>query len=456
MNENLSRIVADLFAKAKEGEDLSSGINRVRDEIKTVIESETTIFGKFHALAESFREVIPEEKQRYHAAIKALLTTSKLSRQEIVAAVNIQLNELKILEKLLIPALPGWRDELKAKEAKSQEMRNEISRLREKTAQLEKEEKEIANRMASQENEMERVEKAMREVFTDIGAEITSIKTHVEELTAESAVSQPVPDEDFAVRDFSAEKKKQMSNVGQSSSRPDIKSQKICPMCGGQMSFSMIGKMWQCYSCAYEELEKDEVQVKYGEKSEHTNSPEPTPASELKKKCPMCGGQMDFYISEGKWQCYSCGHEEEGKDEVQVNIGEKSERTIAPEPGPDSEQKKKCPMCGGQMDFYISEGKWQCYSCGFEYLEKDEAQGKREEKNKHSSKLEALPASEPIFDLSSVKRDSDGYRESTKESSPPAKKPSKNKPCPSCGKTMYWYESEKVWECRNCGYEKRI
>ena len=191
MNEGLSRLVAGLLAQAKGGEDLSSGINRVRTVIKKVIEGEDTIFGKLHALVESFREVIPEEKQRYQAAIKALSTTSKLSRQEIVTAVNNQLEELKILEKLLISALPQAPEELKAMEARSQEMRNEISRLREKIAQLEKEEKEIADSMAGREKETSVLEKAIREVFTDIGAEITSIKKKVEELPEKVLHSSP-------------------------------------------------------------------------------------------------------------------------------------------------------------------------------------------------------------------------------------------------------------------------
>lgn len=80
---------------------------------KKVIEGENTIFGKFRELVESFEEIIPEENQRYHAAIKALSTTSKLSRQEIVKAVNIQLEELKPLEKSLMSALPAGATSLR-------------------------------------------------------------------------------------------------------------------------------------------------------------------------------------------------------------------------------------------------------------------------------------------------------------------------------------------------------
>ena len=281
--ENLSRIVADLFVKSKGGEELSSKIHRLRDEIKKVIESEDTIFGKFRELVESFEEIIPEEKQRYNAAIKALSTTSKLSRQEIVKAVNNQLEELKILEKGLMPALPGWRDELKVMEAKSREMRDEISKLREKIGRLESEEKGILNGMAAREKEMELVEKAVGELFTDIGAEITYIKKRVEEFTAESAASQPIPPRDSIKSDIPGEEKEggeQKSEIRESSAPQDTEWQKKCPMCGGQMNFHIQDEMWMCYSCAYEELKKDEVQGKSEEKSEHTNAPKPTPASE--------------------------------------------------------------------------------------------------------------------------------------------------------------------------------
>ena len=260
MNEILSRIVADLFDKSK-GE-LSPKIHCLRDEIKKVIESEETIFGKFRGLVESFRDIIPDEKQRYNAAIKALSTTSKLSREEIVQAVNNQLEELKILEKGLMPALPDWRNELKIMEATTQEIRGEIAKLRERMVWLESEEKRILTGMAARQKEVELAEKAMRELFTDIGAEITSIKRKVEEATAESAAPQPIPQRDPGKGDIPIDKKgggEQKSEIGASSAPQDSEFQKKCPMCGGRMDFLLNGDMWQCYSCAYEELKKDEV-----------------------------------------------------------------------------------------------------------------------------------------------------------------------------------------------------
>lgn len=247
-NAVFSRIIADLSAKSAAGEELSSKIPHLRDEIKKMVERENTLFGKFRALMESFREIIPEEKQRYHAALKALSTTSKVSRNEIVNAVNNQFDELKQLEKGILPALPGWRDELKTMEAKSQEMRDKIAKLREETGQLERQEKEVVNGMAARKREMEAVEKAVEDLFKNIGAEIISIKNKVEEYTAESAAPQPTPP---------IEKKAGQEQASNNPAAQDAQWEKKCPMCGGRMDFYRNEEVWQCYACAYEEAKKE-------------------------------------------------------------------------------------------------------------------------------------------------------------------------------------------------------
>ncbi len=348
-NENLSRIAADLFVKSKGGEEMSSKIHRLRDEIKKVIESEDTIFGKFRELVESLVEIIPEEKQRYNAAIKALSATSKLSRQEIVKAVNNQLEELKILEKGLMPALPGWRDELKVMQAKSREMRDEISKLREKIGRLESEEKGILNGMAAREKEMELVEEAVGELFTDIGAEITYIKKRIEEFTAQSAASQPIPPRESNKSYTSSGEKgggEQKSEIRESSAPQDTKWQKKCPMCGGQMNFQIQDEMWMCYSCAYEELKEDEVQGQTEEKSEHTKAPKPTSASE-----PIFDPSQPHTVPLAPLF----------PDEYQ-----KSKKGSSPSNNQPSGKKKACPVCRKKMDWYEIEKTWQCPFCDYE------------------------------------------------------------------------------------------
>jgi ribosomal protein L37AE/L43A len=395
MNEILSQIIADLFEKSKEGEDPSSKINRLRDELKKVIEGDDTIFGKFRELMVSFEIIIPDEKQRYNVAIKALSTTSKLSRQEIIQAVNKQREELKILKKVLMPAQPDWRDELRVMEAKSREMRDEISKLREAIGRLESEEKGILNGMATREKEMERVEKAVEKLFTDIGEEIASIKKGIEEFTAENAAPPPIPPAG-SVKSYTSTEEKgsggQKSEILGSSGPQNTEWQKKCPMCGGRMNFQAPDNMWICYSCAYEELKKDAVQDK--------------------RETVESSGPQDM-----EWQ-------------------------------------KKCPMCGGQMNFLIHEGKWQCYTCAYEELKKDDVQGKSEEHNEHANppQLDSDAIFDPFPSLVSYEN------QETKKGSPLAKnQPSpKKKTCPSCRKKMQWHQMENAWRCPYCDYERRI
>ncbi len=448
MNENLSRIVADLV-KSKGGEELSSKIHRLRDEIRKAIGSEDTIFGKIRGLVESFREIIPDEKQRYHAAIKALSTTSKLSREEIVKAVNNQLEELNILEKGLLSGIPGWRDELKVMQAASQEMRDEIATLREKLARLESEEKVILNSMATQEKEMGVVEKAMREVFTEIGADITAIKIKVEEFSAESAVvqpippviravaqpvqpverasAQPVPPGDSPKSDSPSGKQvgvEQKSEIQESAAPPDTEWQKKCPMCGGRMDFQIDGEMWQCYTCAYEEAGHGDVQGKSAAKSEQRNAPKPTP-------------QKDSIISIPSTT--TAGVEQ--KNEIQ--------ESVAPQ---ETEWQKKCPMCGGRMDFQIDGKMWQCYTCAHEEAGQGDVQGTSAGKSGQPSP----PFNVPLEPLSSNEFQ-DLIKGSIRGSLSSSKRPvTKTKPCPACRKKMSYHENEKAWRCPHCEYERRI
>jgi ribosomal protein L37AE/L43A len=396
----LSRLVVDLFVRAKGGEELSHKIRRLRDEIKKVIESEDTIFGKFRGLVESFREIIPEEKQRYSAAIKALSTTAKISRQEIVKAVGNQLEELKILKKGLLGTSPGWRDGFKAMEAKSREMKDEISKLQEKIARLQSEEKQILSDMATREKEMEVVEKAVEELFTDIAAEVALISKKVEESAAASAVSQPAPIEDSLVDDILSDKKGggQKNESSQSYERQNSELQKSCPMCGGIMNFYMKEKMWRCYSCAYEELKEEKINPQKSETRE-TVVPQDTKAQRI---CPMCGGHMDFNFEGQVWICYSCAHEESSPSGYIWNTRE------------------------------------------------DE------------SEPEAAPAGESTFDpfpdlaTPSTSPSSSKHQEANRESSSKKQPFFKKKPCPVCHKKMNWNQTDGAWRCPYCQYERKI
>jgi ribosomal protein L37AE/L43A len=241
--------------------------------------------------------------------------------------------------------------------------------------------------MAAREKEMALVEKAVGELFTDLGAEITSITKKIEEFTAESAAPQPVPARDYIKSDISPSEGKgggeRKSEIPGSPVPQDTEWQKKCPMCGGRMDFYSQEEMWQCYSCAYEKP-KDEVLVDSKENNEPANTPQPAPASK-----PGPGA-----------------YEELNKDEVQGESEEKSELANAPQPAPAS---KPGPGASPLRAVHLGS------------LSSDEDQEPR--------KGSSLSINQPL---------------------------SKKKTCPVCRKKMDWYEVEKAWRCPFCDYERSI
>ncbi len=334
MSKNVSQIVADLFAKPANGAGLPSQARTLGDELKKAVQSEETIYGKFRGLLESFREIIPDEQQRYQAALKALSTTAKLSRQEITKAIDEQAKDLKVVEKGFLPAQAGWRNELKAMENRAQQLKGEIAQLREKVAQLESEEKGVLAAKASREKELEQAEQTVKDVFAGIGTELIAFKKKLEELPAESAGTPPGPTAaaqapspvppSMPAAPSPAPQKKDASSKKKESREPAIEIQgaavtaetqyqRKCPMCGGPFNLLELENKWQCFTCGHEEAAiaapEQKAAAKQGE-----NQPGSKPAApadtNFQRKCPMCGGPFNLLELEKKWQCYTCAHEE--------------------------------------------------------------------------------------------------------------------------------------------------
>jgi hypothetical protein len=336
MSRNLSEIVADLFAQPAGGEDPSSRIQRLRDEATAVIGGEDTVFGRLRGLLASFREIIPDEKQRYLAALKALSTTSKLGPQEIAKAVNGQLEELKVLEKGLIPTLPGWRDELKAMGARSQQLKGEIVQLRERIAQLENEERAVLTGIAAREKELELAEKTMKALFADIEAEITAVKKKVEEFTTDAPAAQPGPVKEPPKNGVPGEQK---AGIQAAPPPQDTKFERKCPMCGGRLNLLELEKKWQCYTCAHEEATEDAVQGTSEEKNDPMSASKPEPDRSPSFSEPPA----------------SMAGEYQG-----------SKKGTSPSDSKPSSRKKTCPVCRKTMFWFPDDHAWRCPSCHYE------------------------------------------------------------------------------------------
>lgn len=255
MNRDLSKIVSGIFSGAKPGEDLSPRFQRLKDQLKEALEGDATVIGTFRGLVASFREVIPDEQQRYQAALTALSTTLKQGPQEIVKVLDGQIAELKAAEKGLLSSLPG-RDALNALEAKAEAIRAERAKLQEKIALLENEEKTVLASKAGREKEWAAIDRAVGDLFANAAAEMASVRKKMEELSGEGRAPATPPPPKAPVKRGAPEQRTEEAKepVGQAPAAPiDPKYQRKCPMCGGQFNLLELENLWQCFSCAYEE-----------------------------------------------------------------------------------------------------------------------------------------------------------------------------------------------------------
>ncbi len=364
MSKNLSQIVTELFAKPMEGKELLSQVQRLGDEIRKVAHSDDTMSGKFLGLLESFRTIIPDEKQRYQAVLQALSTTSKLGRQEIIQAINSQLVELKIVENGLMPSQHSWRDALKGMESRALQLKGEMEQLRARLAQLEGEEKAIQAGIAAQEKDLASAENTVKELFANIGAEISLLSKKILDLAGETPTAPPTPPvaqpplpaaqpapsapqpavRPEPVKGSAPEKKKDEEKVELKVTSPpaDTKFQRKCPMCGGPFNLLQLEQKWQCFTCAYEET-ADEVESAGEEEDETKNAPEPPIDLEEQGAASSVAEQADS-----------------NKDPAGP---QKRSSPVGSQPGT---KKKPCPLCKKKMVWHPAAKAWRCPSCYYE------------------------------------------------------------------------------------------
>jgi ribosomal protein L37AE/L43A len=375
-NDNMKEFLSDLLEKAKKKDRLD--VIRLRDEIKKEVESDEVI-RKFVGLLETFRDIIPDERQRYNAAVRALSATAGLSLQNVLDSANNQLEKLKLFEKGVLSALPGLRDDLKDMESRSGEIKDEIASLRQKIAEFEKEEKEVLAKIAVREKEAKLVEGAISKLFTDVGTEIAGIRKKIEEFTSKEAPAAPKTEEAYI-----ESREEDHKDWGKELAEGEEESEDEEAAEGEEESEG-------------EEREGEEEEEE-GLQGEFNVEEIPVPQeTEFLKKCPMCGGQIHFLVQEQMWKCYTCGHEESSKKEADpappasergrpalsaviedpAEAPEKDELTplaaaqAAPQPSAtrahkSPTKKKACPVCRKQMEWHENKKSWECPHCGYQ------------------------------------------------------------------------------------------
>ncbi len=414
------RPILEVLAKANGREGLDLGL--LADEIRKELGADDT-FGKFMELVKSLRDIIPNEKQRYNAAIKALSTTAGVSRDDILQSSEERLEELDSIEKEGMFALSGLRDELSAMDSRSKAVKSEVAKLREKISELEHEDEMLLSGMAALEHEVKRIDDSVRKVFRDAGDEIVGIKRKIEQFSAEEVNSEPEP------------ALKKSGEIGPKNARED---------------FEIEPKV----ASAEKEAASDPLTPPdpiEGDKDDYENgcieTEEISEAPDMKKECRVCGELMHFLAEEEKWKCYNCGRAESRENATTAELVEEETGVVDTPLPEEKELSKECPMCGGRMNLHGDQGIWMCYSCGHEELGTGAAR-----KTPKSEAVPEIPEDKSI----PVARPAASHKSVHVATAPSGKRRSaRKKTCPVCHKQMNMHEEERTWKCPSCDYQRR-
>jgi hypothetical protein len=212
--------------------------------------------------------------------------------EDVLKAVDEQVEELHNQRKNMAASVAEQKSLVKLKQKKAQELRSQINLLSDSIKRLEQEEKDILISVATGETEIKMIEERLDAVIHLLRKEIEDIKGRLT-----SNLAKPAPEPEAG------------------------------PKPGKPVKKASVKEEEEALTDAEEEEERPRRKRAREEEEEEENgvtspldsaleSPmeEETPSDKQKKArqkpCPVCSNQMDWYSYDKKWKCFVCGHEE--------------------------------------------------------------------------------------------------------------------------------------------------
>lgn len=229
--------------KAGEGDAplvLSGEFPAVLDRLVEEMRRETMEKGeevqKFLGLCEALEDVVPDQEKRHVAAMKALFHSTGLSGEDVLAAADRQLSELKSQKEGFALAADRWRRDLEGHFSRAREIRQEMESLRRRIAELEKEEKDASSGLRKGEKEISAAEAGFASTAETLEAEIGKVKDRILGVVSGKKASAP-----------------RGGKTGGDAPLEESDNRKICANCKCPMDWHEIGKVWKCFVCANEQ-----------------------------------------------------------------------------------------------------------------------------------------------------------------------------------------------------------
>lgn len=234
------------------GSGFAAEANGLLGQIRAQVEGAGEELQRFLGLLDAFVDIIPDEQDRYSAAVKALSHATGLTVKDVLAAADRQLAELKGQREGFSEALARWREDLHLHAAKSREIRSRIGALEREIAELEAMEKEALSQLVTGEKEVARAAAQFDSMADEFHADIETARQKILDMvSADGAPARKAP---------ASRKKKEPvdeppdlaedEGIGLAAQESDHR--KICSDCKCPMDWHEIEKKWKCFVCANE------------------------------------------------------------------------------------------------------------------------------------------------------------------------------------------------------------
>lgn len=161
--------------------------NLLRDILADVRHS-GPLLSQFIELAESLRDIIPQEPASFQAAMKALEKTAGVNKEQLLEAAEEQIKALAAERQDFEQSAGKMKESLQGTTKKAAEIRARIDEMQGLIAALEKEEQQLFNQMAAEEQLIRtaqlRFNGVIRVVESDIRGNLDKIRSFLPDETA--------------------------------------------------------------------------------------------------------------------------------------------------------------------------------------------------------------------------------------------------------------------------------
>ncbi|GAB4389613.1 MAG: hypothetical protein Kow0025_16050 [Thermodesulfovibrionales bacterium] len=225
-------------------DDFPSALSALLEDMRSEVVGKGEAVQKFLGLTGALEEVVPDEERRHEAAMKALFHATGLSGEDLLAAADRQLAEIKRQKESFALTADRWRRDLGEHFSRAREIREEMEALRRRLSELEEEQKAASSGLRRGEKEISDAEARFASEARELQAGIEGVISSIRSVVSGKALRVRPPEA----------AKASGPREGGDTALTESDNRRICSNCKCPMDWHEMGKVWKCFVCASEEV----------------------------------------------------------------------------------------------------------------------------------------------------------------------------------------------------------